>query len=183
MKINVSFGLVVLFVLFAFNAHSTLAANPSAETSIASSTITTQVQTEARVREYFKDTPEMIEIARCESKFRQFTDAGTVLRGGAGSKMIGVFQFFDRYHLVPAAALGFDITTVEGNLGYARHVHQTQGTTPWQSHSECWDIKPQPSNEPTNISSRSETERLEKKIQMLLQLIDLLKEMQKLRNR
>jgi hypothetical protein len=173
----------VFFALFAFNASSALAANPSTETEIVSSTILTQSQIEARVREYFKDAPQMIEIARCESKFRQFTDAGNPLRGGSGGSMIGVFQFFDRYHLAPAAALGFDITTLEGNLAYAKRVYQTQGTTPWQSHRDCWDVKPNPSKVQTTISSQTEIERLEQKIQLLLKLLDLLQQMQKLQNR
>ena len=43
---------------------------------------TTTQSVEATVREYFADIPVMIEIARCESKFRQFADSGNVLRGG-----------------------------------------------------------------------------------------------------
>jgi hypothetical protein len=90
-----------------------------------------QIEVEKRVREVFSDAPVMIEIARCESKFRQFTDSGNVLRGGAGGGMIGVFQFYEAIHEMPARALGFDLATLEGNLGYARHLYSTSGTRPW----------------------------------------------------
>lgn len=93
---------------------------------------------EARVREYFKEAPRMIEIARCESKFRQYTDSGNPLRGPGG--MVGVFQFYESIHAPGALALGFDITTLEGNLGYAKHVYNTQGLTPWNSSRWCWDV-------------------------------------------
>jgi hypothetical protein len=102
----------------------------------------TQAETEAKVRAYFKDTPVMIEIARCESEFRQYTDSGAVLRGGSAGGMIGIFQFFESVHTVPAKALGFDLATVDGNLGYARHLHKTQGTTPWDPAKSCWDTTP-----------------------------------------
>lgn len=87
---------------------------------------------EARVREYFADVPEMIDIARCESGFRQYSDSGNVLRGGASAKMIGVFQLHSDYHLIAGQALGLDITTLDGNLAYARHLYEREGLTPWR---------------------------------------------------
>jgi len=86
---------------------------------------------ESRVREYFSDIPVMIEIARCESTFRQFTDSGSVLKTAAG--MVGVFQLYGEVHETAATALGFDIDTLEGNIGYAKHLYQNSGTTPWRS--------------------------------------------------
>lgn len=91
------------------------------------------VSVEKRVRDFFADVPVMIEIAKCESKFRQFTDGGNVLRGGGSGGMVGIFQFYEIIHKAPALALGFDIETVEGNLGYAKHVYTQSGTTPWAS--------------------------------------------------
>jgi hypothetical protein len=102
-------------------------------------TMPTSIDVEAKVRTFFKDTPVMAEIARCESKFRQFTDSGSVLRGGAGGEMVGVFQFYERIHAAGAAALGFDLATLEGNLGYAKHLYETEGTTPWNSARYCWE--------------------------------------------
>lgn len=112
---------------------------PGAEAKTATTTtptITTQAESEKRVREFFKDTPVMIEIARCESKFRQFTDSGNPLRSAG---MIGVFQFYESIHAPGAKALGFDIATLEGNLGYAKHVYATEGTTPWNGSRYCWE--------------------------------------------
>ena len=87
---------------------------------------------ESEVREYFADIPVMIEIARCESRFRQFTDAGNVFYGGV-REYVGIFQFAAAVHTIPARNLGFNLETVEGNLAYARHVYEQSGTTPWQS--------------------------------------------------
>jgi hypothetical protein len=95
-------------------------------------------EVEKQVRSYFKEVPAMVEIARCESKFRQYNDSGTVLRGGAGAGMVGVFQFYESIHAPAAKALGQDLTKLDGNLAYARHVYDTQGTTPWNSSRDCW---------------------------------------------
>jgi hypothetical protein len=133
----------------------------------ATTTTPTQTQTQIKVRDAFKNTPVMFEIARCESNFRQFTDAGNVLRGGSGGGMVGVFQFFESIHSAPAKALGFDIKTLEGNIGYAKHLHTTQGTTPWNSAKACWDV---PITKPTT-PTRAE---LEEKIKSLKAQIALL---------
>ncbi|MBY0537870.1 hypothetical protein K2P47_00540 [Patescibacteria group bacterium] len=115
---------------FAVNINTTNAATSSASTT---TELKDPATIEKRVREYFADAPVMIEIARCESKFRQFTDAGNVLRGGGSTGMVGIFQFYELIHKAPALALGFDIETVEGNIGYARHVFTQEGTRPWAS--------------------------------------------------
>jgi len=125
---------------------------------------------EESVRDYFADIPVMIEIARCESKFRQFADSGNVLRGGMGGQMVGVFQFFDRYHTSPAYERGFDIETLEGNLAYARYTYEQEGTTPWNSARACWDI---PSVSTAETVAVSDAE-LRKQIALLKQIIELL---------
>ena len=156
------FGLVVMSGF----ASTALAAD--ATTTALTSTPTLTV--EESVREYFADIPVMIEIARCESKFRQFADSGNVLRGGLGRQMVGVFQFFDRYHTSPAYALGFDIETLEGNLAYARYVYAVEGTAPWNSARACWDI---PSVDTTPEAPVSDAV-LRQKIALLEQIIQLL---------
>lgn len=92
---------------------------------------------ETSVRNFFVDVPIMVEIARCESGFRQFDSAGDALDGGAGG-MIGVFQIHKLSHEAMSAALGFDIRTLEGNLAYARHLYEAEGTDPWISAYPCW---------------------------------------------
>ncbi|MCU0677957.1 MAG: hypothetical protein MUF19_00010 [Candidatus Pacebacteria bacterium] len=125
---------VLAFVgVYASTLVPVLAAEVSSSTAITSVTKLTPAEIEAKVRTYFADTPVMIEIARCESKFRQFTDAGNVFYGGADKGMVGVFQFYEIIHQSAALALGYDLATVEGNLGYAKHLYTLQGTTPWRS--------------------------------------------------
>jgi len=132
---------------------------------------------EETVREYFADIPVMIEVARCESKFRQFADSGNVLRGGVGGQMIGVYQFFDRYHLSPASVLGFDIETLEGNLDYARYTYKQEGTAPWNSARDCWDVTPTTVDAADDITTTSVAltdQQLREQIALLKQIIELL---------
>jgi hypothetical protein len=92
---------------------------------------------EQKVRAYFSDAPIMAEIARCESRFRQFSDSGNPLDGGAGG-MMGLFQVNSHVHAAFAKSLGMDINTVDGNLAYARYLYQREGTNPWLSSFSCW---------------------------------------------
>ncbi len=87
---------------------------------------------------FFPNTPEMVAIARCESGLRQYTANGSVLRGGAGGAMVGLFQFNEVYHRAAAAAMGLDLDTLLGNLAYARELYSTEGLTPWNSSRSCW---------------------------------------------
>jgi len=166
-KITLLFALFFVS-LFSFQFSIVEAAATSSVTSEATTSVSIQDRAlvESRVREYFGDIPIMIEIARCESNFRQFTDSGSVLRGGAGGGMVGVFQFFGNIHANAAIGLGFDINTLEGNLGYARNLYQISGTTPWKS---CVPII-------TNTTTESDAQLL-KKIDLLKQLISLLQQL------
>ncbi len=166
------YSIPVLLLIFCF---SVVTPYTSAATKTVSSTVVTQVESEKRVRELFKDTPVMIEIARCESNFRQFTDAGNVLRGGDNGGMVGVFQFFENIHAAPAKTLGFDITTLEGNLGYAKHIYRTESTTPWNPAKDCWEAKP------ATIKSSATRAELQVKIKQLMELIKLLQKLQELK--
>jgi len=93
---------------------------------------------EQQVESYFADIPVMVSIARCESGFRQFAPDGSVLYGGTGDAMVGIFQIASG-HSAEASALGFDIGTVAGNLSYARFLFGEQGTEPWISSFSCWN--------------------------------------------
>lgn len=94
--------------------------------------------TEAIVREYFKDIPIMIQVARCESTFRHTLADGTVLRGFVDNDDIGVMQINKRYHLATAIAMGLDLENVHDNMAYARHLYERQGTQPWSASRPCW---------------------------------------------
>ncbi len=98
---------------------------------------TTPADIEKAVRTAFADVPIMIAIAKCESGFRQFTANGNVLYGGLGN-MIGIFQISSG-HTAKALSLGFDILTVDGNIGYARYLYNAQSTDPWISSISCWN--------------------------------------------
>ncbi len=93
---------------------------------------------EEYVREYFADAPVMIAIAECESQFRQYDKDGKILKNPT-STAIGVFQIMASIHQDSAdTELGLDITNVQGNAGYARHLYEKQGTTPWNASKACW---------------------------------------------
>ncbi len=88
--------------------------------------------------EYFEDAPVMVEIAGCESHFRHFGSNGEVLRGEKVRADVGVMQINTRYHLEDATELGMDLMSFEGNLAYAMHLYETQGTKPWNASRACW---------------------------------------------
>lgn len=133
------FRAVSLFVWFGvFNLCITPVVLFAEENAHSASTIHDASLVEKAVRDAFTDAPVMAEIARCESKFRQYTDSGNPFRGGAGGTMIGVFQFNEPIHSAYATTLGFDLTTLEGNIGYAKYVYAQSGTDPWISSFGCW---------------------------------------------
>ena len=93
---------------------------------------------EGYVRDYFHDTPIMIEIAQCESHFKQFDTDGSVHRGVVNHSDVGVMQVNEYYHGKTAAKLGLDLYTIQGNVAYAKYLFDTQGTQPWSSSEPCW---------------------------------------------
>ena len=94
-------------------------------------------EVEQQVREYFHDIPVMIEIARCESRYRQYEENGSVLLGDI-TRDLGVMQINEYYHLDAAAHLGLDLHDLEDNMAYARYLYNREGTKPWNSSSKCW---------------------------------------------
>jgi hypothetical protein len=90
------------------------------------------------VRIYFEDIPIMIDIADCESRFRQFTKSGNVLRGDENPSDIGVMQINEKFHLDTSKEFGISIYTLEGNLAYARKLYEKEGTRPWKPSFACW---------------------------------------------
>ncbi len=96
---------------------------------------------EAYVREEFADTPIMIDVARCESTFRQFNDNGMVVRGRENKQDIGVMQINEKYHAEVAEKLGIDIYTTEGNVAFGKYLYSKYGTKPWVHSSKCWSVE------------------------------------------
>ncbi len=93
---------------------------------------------EETVRDHFKSNPILVEIARCESRFRQFDEDGEVLRGKVIKEDVGVMQINEYYHLERSKKLGYDIHTLDGNMAYAKWLYQKEGTRPWNSSVKCW---------------------------------------------
>ncbi len=98
---------------------------------------------ERRVREYFADIPVMIGICGCESTFQQYREDGTLLvsrhvKEGTNrrdSTALGVCQITYKNHYGNwTKSPETDITTLEGNLAYARWLYEENGTSDW---SQC----------------------------------------------
>ena len=105
----------------------------------ATSTILTRKELEKKVKAYFKDDPILVDIARCESQFRQLDTNGNILRGKVNKGDLGIMQINEYYHADKAAELGFDLKTVDGNLAYAKYLYNKEGVQPWISSSKCWN--------------------------------------------
>lgn len=127
----------MIFTILALMFTATI--NP-AQVGIATIGEVTQSSTyvEQYTRIYFSDIPIMTEIAECESKFRHFDHNGNVLRGEKNRRDVGVMQINEDYHLETALELGIDLYTLEGNLAYARELHDRYGTKPWKYSKRCW---------------------------------------------
>lgn len=96
---------------------------------------------EDHVREYFKDTPILAEIAFCESRFRHYDSKGRVIRGEINSDDVGVMQINEYYHKDTASKLGLDIESLDGNMAYAKWLYSMYGDSPWVYSSKCWKNK------------------------------------------
>jgi len=116
---------VVALILLAVPALSLAAVDPN-------------IAVEPVVRAYFASRPVMIDIADCESQFKQFNDDGSVLHGGDNDTMTGIFQIA-HLHREEALEHHFDIDTIAGNIAYATYLYDQEGTTPWLDSSDCWD--------------------------------------------
>jgi hypothetical protein len=73
----------------------------------------------------------MIQVARCESTFRHTLGDGSVLRGMVDPRDTGVMQINTGYHGATSKKLGLDLTVLEDNMAYARHLYNKQGTQPY----------------------------------------------------
>ncbi len=93
----------------------------------------------AYVKAQYWNEPILVDIARCESAFRQYDlKTGEVLHGVKDNQDIGIMQINEQYQGAKAASMGYDIDTVEGNVAYAAYLYQTQGAAPWNASSACW---------------------------------------------
>jgi len=93
---------------------------------------------EEYVREYYTDVPILAEVARCESTFRHYDSNGNIVRGIVNTSDVGVMQINTFYHEDTANASGYDLFTLNGNVGYARNLYEREGTAPWSASEFCW---------------------------------------------
>ncbi len=125
--------------LIAFSA--AFGVSQSAAVAIALPAPMPEVQTvEEYVREYYADTPVLAEIAKCESRMRQFDNDGNILKN-PNSTAVGIMQIMSSIHDPFADKLGIDIYTVQGNLAYAKFLYEEKGTAPWNASKACWGKK------------------------------------------
>ncbi len=127
MSLTASIALAVTLALNGASGATAPAQMPSAQT------------IQQYVEIYFADTPVMIDIAKCESRYRQFGTDGSVFRGVVNTKDVGVMQINEFYHGKTADKLGLDLYSIQGNVAYARYLYNKEGTAPWASSSPCWD--------------------------------------------
>jgi len=121
-------------VTFAFTVKAERVTYTASETVVVSEPMEVLIETEEQknerlVREAFPDAPIMVEVARCESEFKNVP--------GKLSDDFGIFQI-NHVHLKRLAELGLDRTNVEDNITYARMLYDEQGTQPWYSSEHCW---------------------------------------------
>ncbi len=112
----------------------------------ATSSIPTPKELEKLAKAYFKNDPILVDIAKCESRFRQFDKNGNVLRGEKNKSDLGLMQINEYYHAKKALELGHNLNTTEGNMAYAKYLYDREGGQPWISSSKCWAkaTKPKP---------------------------------------
>lgn len=129
----------VIGLALAFSALTTASTTPVVATASAQSvSVPASQSVEEYVREYFKDAPVMIEIARCESRFRQFDSKGNVLKNPTSTAM-GAFQIMASLHAGSAQKnLGLNVYDLEGNAAYARYLYEKNGTRDWNASKHCW---------------------------------------------
>lgn len=108
-----------------------------------------QKEIELKAKKYFKDDPILVEIARCESSFRQKDADGTILRGKVNKGDVGLMQINEYYHADKAESMGLDLETLEGNMAYAKYLYNKEGVKPWVSSKPCWKaaLKAAPTNQ------------------------------------
>jgi len=93
---------------------------------------------EAYVKAQYADEPILVDVARCESTYRQFDQTGNILRGKVNKADVGVMQINEKYHADEAVKMGYNIYTVEGNVAFAKYLYKKSGGDPWSSSESCW---------------------------------------------
>ncbi|MEN9913018.1 MAG: hypothetical protein RLY66_426 [Candidatus Parcubacteria bacterium] len=101
--------------------------------------LTSSKQMQSYLQQEYFDTPILIEVARCESEYRQFDSNGKVIRGRVVADDIGVMQINEYFHGETAKKMGLNIYTAEGNVAYAKYLYSKYGLKPWSASAPCWN--------------------------------------------
>lgn len=143
--------LVGLFFVFAFGimgaGHYVQATSERVPATIILAEADPNFHVETIVRQFFEDNDaaEMIPIIKCESHFKHYDENGDVLMNHGGSSATGVAQILASKHPDPKIIKRYnkkfdmdltpgdlDITTLEGNLGYALVLYKINGVRDWE---------------------------------------------------
>jgi hypothetical protein len=112
--------------------------NAQATTTTEVRSFSTSTDIESYLHEQYFDAPILIEIARCESEFRQFDKNGKIVRGRANPDDVGVMQINEFYHSETARKMGINLETTEGNVAFGKYLYAKYGTSPWSASEPCW---------------------------------------------
>jgi len=88
-----------------------------------------------RVKQEFKDAPIMVEVARCESRFKPAAHNTKLNKDGTTDG--GIFQL-NSVHDEELALLGLDKFDPEDNIKFTRLLYDRSGLRPWESSRGCW---------------------------------------------
>lgn len=142
--IELTTGVVFLMSSLYGSGHSVTAVADNGQTASTTLAIVREIDMkdskniENYLKEQYADEPILVEIAWCESRYRQFSDDGTVIRGNVNREDVGVMQINEHFHADTAKKMKLDIYTVEGNVAFGKYLYDKYGTDPWSSSKKCW---------------------------------------------
>lgn len=91
------------------------------------------------IEQEFGENHELLtKVARCESHWYQHKPDGSLLYNWEGSSAVGVFQIMESIHREKALGLGYDVRTIEGNIGFAKYLFEKDGIGHWNASKDCW---------------------------------------------
>ena len=120
------------------NSNPTIEQTSSLESNVAETSFINSKVVEAYVKAQYADEPILVDVARCESTYRQFDKTGNILRGEVNKADVGVMQINEKYHADEAVKMGYNIYTTEGNVAFAKYLYKKSGGDPWSSSESCW---------------------------------------------
>ena len=78
-------------------------------------------------------------ITRCESGWHQFDTDGKLLHGKVHYADVGYAQINLDAHPNITGTMGYDVTTLKGNVDYGIYLFLTEGGIPWFPSMNCWN--------------------------------------------